>query len=76
MKVSTFIKKRIQQRYFLWFCKIFKSPLLIELFKSIPGWLLHVLTCESWEILQNNLFLEHIRDTAYFMYKLQDFSQQ
>ena len=32
--------------------------------------------CEFWEVFQNISFVEHLWETAYFMYKLQYFNQQ
>ena len=42
---------------------------------SSDRWLLLAFTSEFWEILQNTFFIEHLQETAYIMYKLQEFNQ-
>ena len=54
------------------FSKIFKNIFWQNTF----GWLLLVFICEFWEVVQITPFIEHPWETAYFMYKLQDFNHQ
>ena len=32
--------------------------------------------CEFWEVFQNTSFIEHLRETVYFMCRVQNFNQQ
>ena len=48
------------------FCKISKNIF----WQSTSGWLLLKFICEFWEVFQNISFIEHLWETAYFMYKL------
>ena len=59
----------------MFFCECWKN------FKSIfwqntSGLLLLVFICEFWEVFQNTSFIQHLWETAYFMYKLQNFNHQ
>ena len=58
--------------FFCEFCKIFKN-----IFRpNISGWLLLKFISEFWKVFQNTPFIEHLWETAYLMYKLQNFNQQ
>ena len=68
-----FIKKWcFWQMLFCEFCKSFKSVFL----QNTSGWLLFVFICEFWKVFQNSSFIEHLLETAYFMYMLQNFNHQ
>ena len=43
---------------------------------SLEDWLLLKFICEFWEVFQNTSITEHLWETAYFMYKLQNFNQK
>ena len=58
--------------FFCEFGKIFKNIF----WQSTSGWLLLKFICESWEVFQNISFIQHLRETAYSMYKLKYFNQQ
>ena len=58
--------------FFSEFCKTFK----IVFWQSTSGWLLLVFTCEMWEVVQITSSTDDLWETAYFMYKLQDFNLQ
>ena len=60
------------QMFFCEFCKSFKSVFL----QNISGWLLFVFICEFWKVFQNSSFIEHLLETAYFMYMLQNVNHQ
>ena len=69
----TFIKKEIPAKmFFCEFCKIFKNIL----WQNTSGWLFLKFICEFWEVFQNTSFIRHLWETAYFMFKLQNFNQQ
>ena len=69
-----FIKKEIPAKmFFCEFCKIFKNMIF---WQNTSGWLLLKFNCEFWEVFQNTSFIEHLWETAYFTYKLQNFNQQ
>ena len=68
-----FIKKEIPAKIF--FCEFGKISKNI-FWQSTSGWLLLKFICEFWEVFQNISFIEHLWETAYFMYKLQYFNQQ
>ena len=63
------LKKRSRKDVFLWILQNF-------FWQSTSGWLLLKFICELWEVFQNISFIEHLWETAYFMYKLQYFNQQ
>ena len=54
------------------FRKIYKNIF----WQSTSRSLLLKFICEFWEVFQNISFIEHLWETAYFMYKLQYFNQQ
>ena len=56
--------------FFCEFCKIFKNIF----WQNTSQWLLLVFICEFWEVFQNTTFIEHLLETAYVMYKLQNFN--
>ena len=63
-----FIKKEIPAKmFFCEFGKISKNMF----WQSTPGWVLLKFICEFWEVFQSISFIEHLWETAYFMYKLQ-----
>ena len=55
--------------FFCKFCKIFNK----KFWQITSGWLFLVFICEFWEAFQNTSFIEDLWETAYFMYKLQNF---
>ena len=57
--------------FFCELCKIFKN----FFWQNTCGWLLFVFIYEFLEVLQNTLFIEHLWETAHFMFKLQNFNQ-
>ena len=59
----------------MFFCEFGKISKNI-FWQSTSGWLLLKFICEFWEVFQNISFIEHLWETAYFMYKLQYFNQQ
>ena len=68
-----FIQKEIPAKmHFCKFCKISKNIF----WQSASGWLLLQFIRELWEVFQSISFIEHLWETAYFMYKLQYFNQQ
>ena len=72
-QLATLLKWRLRQKWFFCeFCKIFKNIFWQNTF----GWLLLVFIWEFWEVFQNSSFIEHLWDTAYFMYKLQNLNHQ
>ena len=54
------------------FYKIFRNIF----WQSTSVWLLLAFLSEFWEVFQNTSFIEHQWETAYFMYKLQNFNHQ
>ena len=60
------------KKIFCEICKISKNIF----WQNTSGWLLLKFICEFWEVFQNISFIEHLWETAYFMYKLQYFNQQ
>ena len=73
LQSCNFIKKETPAKtFFCEFCKIFKN----SFWQNTSGWLLLVFICESWEVFQITSFIEHLSETAYFMYKLQNFNHQ
>ena len=70
---ATLLKKRFRQKCF----SVNLAKFLRTSFdRSTSGWLLLKFICEFWEVFQNISFIEHLWETAYFMYKLQYFNQQ
>ena len=68
-----FIKKETPEKvFFCEFCKIFKNIF----WQNTSGSLLLVLLCKFWEVFQNTSLIEHLWETAHFMYKLQNSNQQ
>ena len=66
-----FIKKGTREKMFICnFCKIFKKIF----WQNISGCLLLVFFCEFWEVFQITTFIEHLWETAYFIYKLPNFN--
>ena len=59
----------------MFFCEFGKISKNI-FWQSTSGWPLLKFICEFWEVFQNISFIEHLWETAYFMYKLQYFNQQ
>ena len=58
---------------FFWeFRKIFKNIF----WYNTSGWLFRKFICKFLEVFQNTSFIEHPWETAYIMYKLQNFNQQ
>ena len=67
------IKKETPAKtYFCEFCKIFKNIFG----QNTSDWLLLVFICESWEIFQVSSFIQHLWETAHFMYKLKSFNHR
>ena len=65
--LPTLLKKRLWQRcFFCEFCKFFKNIF----WQKTSGWLLLVFICEFWEVFQITSSIEHLWETAYFIYKL------
>ena len=58
--------------FFFKFSKIFKNIF----WQNTSEWLLLVFICKTWEVFQFTSFIEHLWETAYFMYKLQNFNHQ
>ena len=54
------------------FCKIFQNIF----WQNTSGWLLLVFICGFWEVFQITSFIEHLWETAYFIYKLPNFNHQ
>ena len=70
---ATLLKMRLQQRCFsVNFAKIFKNIF----WQNTSGWVLLVFIGEFWEVFQNVSIIEHLWETAYFIYKLHNFNQQ
>ena len=68
-----FIKKGIPAKMFFFeFCKISENIF----WQNTSEWLVLKFICEFWEVFQNISFIEHLWETAYFIYKLQYFNQQ
>ena len=67
-----FKKETPAEMLFCEFCKIFNNIF----WQNTSRWLPLVFTWESWKIFQNTCFIEHLWETAYFMYKLQNFNHQ
>ena len=68
-----FIKKEIPAKtFFCEICTISKN----SFWQNTSGSLHLKFICELWEAFQNISFVEHLWETAYFMYKLQYFKQQ
>ena len=60
-------KKRLRQRWLsVNFAKDFKNIF----WQNATGWLLLVFICEFWEVFQITSSIEHLWETAYFIYKL------
>ena len=59
----------------MFFCEFYKIFKIIFWQKS-SGWTLLVFICEVWEVVQITSFIEHLSETAYFMFKLQDFNHR
>ena len=57
--------------FFREFCKTFKNIF----WQNISGWLLPVFICEFREVFQITSFIDHLWETSYFMYKLQNLHQ-
>ena len=57
---------------FFEFCKISENIF----WQNTSEWLVLKFICEFWEVFQNISFIEHLWETAYFIYKLQYFNQQ
>ena len=60
------------KKIFCEICKISKNIF----WQNTSGWLLLKFICEFWEVFQNTSFIEHLWETAHFMYKLQYSNQQ
>ena len=69
---ATLLKRDSGKDVFCEFCKIFKNIF----WQNTSGWLLLVFISEFWEVFCNTSFMEHLWETAYFMYKLQNFNHK
>ena len=68
-----FIKNEAPAKTFIYeFCKTFKYLFC----QNTRRWLVLVFICEFWEVFLITSFIEHLLETAYFMYKLQNFNHQ
>ena len=59
----------------MFFCEFLKICKII-FWQNTSGWLALVFICEFWEVVHIISFIEHLWETAYYMYKLQDFNHQ
>ena len=63
---TALLKKRLGERCLsVNFEKIFENIFC----QNTSGWLLLVFVCELWEVFQITSFIEHLWETAYFIYK-------
>ena len=71
-QAATLLKKRLRQSCF----SVNFAKFIRKFWQNTSGWLLLVFTGKFWKVSQNTSFIEHLWETAYFMYKLQNFNHQ